>query len=173
MSTDEEVLSLRCTWHPERETLLRCNRCDRPMCLQCAVRHPVGLRCFECTRALRSPLYQVSPLAYVRAGLVAVAAGTVAAVPAAFLAGMLWLLALLVAAPLGAGVAEAVSIASGRKRGRPLAIIAAGGMICGVVLTGVLWSRAVNPAAALSLLRQPGVWLYLILGISTATARLG
>ncbi len=172
MNGDEEATVLHCTWHPQRETLLRCNRCDRPMCLECAVRHPVGLRCIECTRALRSPLYRVSPAGYLRATIVAIAVGALAAVPAALLSGFLWLLGLLVAGPLGAGVAEAVSIASGRKRGRPLAVIAAGGMILGVVVASLLLSRAVNPWAAVALFRQVGIWLYLLLGISTAAARL-
>ncbi|HYN88142.1 MAG TPA: tetratricopeptide repeat protein, partial [Ardenticatenaceae bacterium] len=39
---------LHCSVHPDRETMLRCNRCGRPMCPECAVRTPVGLRCREC-----------------------------------------------------------------------------------------------------------------------------
>lgn len=39
-----------CYAHPQRETLLRCNRCDRPMCTTCAVRTPTGYRCKECVR---------------------------------------------------------------------------------------------------------------------------
>jgi hypothetical protein len=60
LASDNEVEMLHCTWHPERETLLRCNRCDRPMCTECAVQHPVGLRCKECIKETRSPLYKVS-----------------------------------------------------------------------------------------------------------------
>jgi rhomboid protease GluP len=37
-----------CYRHPDRETLLRCGRCDRPICAECQVRHPVGIRCPEC-----------------------------------------------------------------------------------------------------------------------------
>lgn len=37
-----------CYRHPDRETLLRCGRCDRPICSECQVRHPVGIRCPEC-----------------------------------------------------------------------------------------------------------------------------
>ena len=36
---------MHCYRHPDRETLIRCARCDRPICLQCQVRHPVGIRC--------------------------------------------------------------------------------------------------------------------------------
>ncbi len=41
---------LYCYVHPNRETLLRCNRCDRPICSSCAVRTPTGYRCKECVR---------------------------------------------------------------------------------------------------------------------------
>ena len=43
--------SLVCTFHPKRETLLRCNRCDRPICIKCASHTPTGYRCPECIRS--------------------------------------------------------------------------------------------------------------------------
>ncbi len=39
-----------CYYHPTRPTTLRCNRCGRPICAQCAVRTPVGYRCRTCVR---------------------------------------------------------------------------------------------------------------------------
>ena len=44
--TDEPKLF--CYVHPDRETLLRCNKCERPICTQCAVLTPTGYRCKEC-----------------------------------------------------------------------------------------------------------------------------
>lgn len=43
--------SLVCTFHPKRETQLRCNRCDRPICIKCANHTPTGYRCPECIRS--------------------------------------------------------------------------------------------------------------------------
>ena len=40
--------TLHCYKHPDRETLLRCNKCGRPICQDCAVQTPVGYRCKEC-----------------------------------------------------------------------------------------------------------------------------
>lgn len=40
--------TLHCYLHPERETLLRCNNCERPICTKCAVLTPTGYRCKEC-----------------------------------------------------------------------------------------------------------------------------
>jgi len=39
-----------CEVHPDRETGLRCNKCGRLMCAECAVTTPVGYRCRECVR---------------------------------------------------------------------------------------------------------------------------
>jgi hypothetical protein len=43
--------SLTCAFHPKRETRLRCNRCDRPICIKCATHTPTGYRCQECIRS--------------------------------------------------------------------------------------------------------------------------
>lgn len=46
----------RCYRHPDRETLLACSHCERPICTACATQAPVGLRCPECAgRAARRP----------------------------------------------------------------------------------------------------------------------
>lgn len=42
---------LTCTFHPKRETQLRCNRCNRPICIKCANHTPTGYRCRECIRS--------------------------------------------------------------------------------------------------------------------------
>ena len=48
--TESNGNKLYCTWHPSRVTYLRCNRCDKPMCTDCAVKTPIGYRCKECIR---------------------------------------------------------------------------------------------------------------------------
>ena len=45
-----ETETLYCVNHPGRETLLRCNQCEQPICIQCAVRTPTGYRCKSCVR---------------------------------------------------------------------------------------------------------------------------
>jgi hypothetical protein len=37
-----------CHAHPNRETSLRCKRCDKPICASCAQRTPTGYLCKEC-----------------------------------------------------------------------------------------------------------------------------
>jgi len=119
-----------CANHPDRETLLRCNKCGKPICPECAIRHPVGLRCRECAQLRRIPTYDLSPRHY---GL-ALAAGLPSAVVGVTLGGILgrfllipfiggfipWLIALGV----GLLTAEAISWATGYKRGVGLQVVA-------------------------------------------------
>lgn len=45
-----EPEAIYCVNHPDVETALRCNRCERPICVRCAVLTPTGYRCKECVR---------------------------------------------------------------------------------------------------------------------------
>ena len=49
MSENEHALT--CYIHPKVETQLRCNRCDKPICIKCATHTPTGYRCPECIRS--------------------------------------------------------------------------------------------------------------------------
>ncbi len=43
-----------CAWHPDRLTLIGCQRCGRPICPECANPAPVGFHCPDCTAAARA-----------------------------------------------------------------------------------------------------------------------
>lgn len=47
----EAPLHLFCANHPNRETQLRCNQCEKPICIQCVVKTPTGYRCKDCVRS--------------------------------------------------------------------------------------------------------------------------
>lgn len=70
--SDESNVTLVCYNHPNRETLLRCNRCDRPICNECAVLTPTGYRCKECVRGQQKIFDTAKPIDYVLAVVVAV-----------------------------------------------------------------------------------------------------
>lgn len=163
---EEEVLT--CTWHPERETMLRCNRCGRPMCPECAVRHPVGLRCKECVKETRAPIYQVELRDYLVAGIVGLVLSTIAGLIIGLLAS-LWFVAFFVGPAVGAGIADLMS-RSVRKRGRGMAILAGACIVVGLIVAGVLFGG--YPAGVIRFLFRIGSLLYLVLGVGAAVARL-
>ncbi len=53
MATEHETQAPdteHCYRHPDRETLLSCSSCDRPICTSCMTQAAVGMRCPECAR---------------------------------------------------------------------------------------------------------------------------
>lgn len=123
-----------CTYHPKTMTGLRCSRCGKPICPQCGVRTPVGLRCPDCAGVRGLPTYQTSGNVLVKAtgvgALVAIAVGVLWG----FIPDWGFYLSLL----LGFGVAEAMARAANNKRGRDLQVIA-----MAMVGVGLLISRYV------------------------------
>ena len=73
--TDSTNNKLYCTWHPDRETYLRCNRCERPMCIDCAVKTPTGYRCKECVRGQRKKFETAITQDYIFGILIALVLG--------------------------------------------------------------------------------------------------
>lgn len=120
-----------CAQHPERETGLRCNRCERYMCPACAVQTPVGYRCRECVRAHEDRFFSGTSADYI----LGFAISAIGAALAQLLAGLLPLLFLiLLAVPLGGVIATLALQLSGRRRGRWSGSVAAAGVVAGSLL---------------------------------------
>lgn len=109
-----------CSYHPEVMTGLRCSRCGKPICPQCAVRTPVGLRCPDCAGVRGLPTIRTSPNVLAHAGAAAVAV--------AALVTLLWYVApdwkFYLSLALGFGVAEAMAHIARGKRGSDLQVLA-------------------------------------------------
>ncbi|TFG48896.1 MAG: hypothetical protein E4H33_03340, partial [Anaerolineales bacterium] len=58
--------TLTCTFHPKRETQLRCNRCEKPICIKCAIHTPTGYRCQECIRSQQKIFVTTKWFDYIR-----------------------------------------------------------------------------------------------------------
>lgn len=109
------------------------------------VQAPVGIRCRECGRAVRTPTYDVRPSYYARAGgvgaAIAIGGGLIWALFNTIF-GAIPFLPSLVAIGLGYAAGELLSRAVNRKRGSGLAWIAAGS-----VVGAFLISRLVHPSS--------------------------
>lgn len=139
---NEESLTY-CAVHPDRETGLRCITCNRYMCVDCAVRTPVGYRCRECVRGQQQVFFKGTQtddiLTFsINAVLSGIAIGILAAV------NLTWILiAIVVGLPLGAGISELGLRATQRRRSRYSHYIAAAGAVIGG-LVGVLLPAAIR-----------------------------
>jgi hypothetical protein len=132
-----------CYWHPGVETRLSCSRCGKPVCTQCMVQAPVGIRCRDCGKAVQVPTFNVQPTHYTRALLVgaavSVGGGLLWALLNKSLFGAIPLLPSLVAIGVGYAAGELISLSVNRKRGIGLAWIA-GGSVVGAFLISWLIS---------------------------------
>jgi len=50
VTQDHTTAAPVCYRHPDRHTLLRCSRCERPICASCSIDATVGQRCPECVK---------------------------------------------------------------------------------------------------------------------------
>jgi len=126
VSTSIEGGTLRCARHPHTETVLRCGRCDTPICARCLVMSPVGARCPTCAQVKRFAL-GLKPPEIAKAIGYGVGLGAVGTIILTFIP----FLGLFGYAALGFGVGVVVSIGANRKRVPSLAPIAVACLFAG------------------------------------------
>jgi hypothetical protein len=108
------------------------------------VQTPVGARCPSCARMSRLPTYKVSGKYYLRA--------IGAALGIAIATGLVWTFIrtiiysgffnIIIGAAVGYGIGEVISLASNRKRGIGLAIIAGTAVVASYLISSlVFWGR--------------------------------
>lgn len=128
--------TLYCYVHPNRETSLRCNNCDRPICASCAIRTPTGYRCRECVRGQQKVFDTALWQDYVFGFVVAAALSALASFLATLVGGFGFFMLLIMsiaASTAGIIIAEGVRLVTRRRRARPLFLTVAAGMILGAL----------------------------------------
>lgn len=138
---DPEVLY--CANHPDTETLLRCNKCGKPICMKCAVQTPVGYRCKKCIQQQQNVYFN----ALGSDNFIALAVGFVVSAIGAPLAGMLLggfgffglIIAFIAGSGAGSLLAQIIRRSVGRRRGRQLPLFALLGIIGGVLIGSVVF----------------------------------
>ena len=121
------VETFHCVNHPHVETLVRCSRCEAPICPRCMISTPVGMRCRACANLRRAPIYDLRGRYLWQA--VGAAFGLLLAGSFIFnlvlgVVGRSILFAAIVYALAGIGIAELISTAANRKRGPVLQALA-------------------------------------------------
>ncbi len=136
VGSDGEPESLTCANHPDRETLLRCNKCGNPICMECAVRTPVGYRCTNCVREQQNIYFN----ALGRDNIVALGVGFIVSLIGAPIIGFLlssigffgFFIAFIAGSGAGTLLARIIRRAVGNRRGRKLPHFALAGTLLGV-----------------------------------------
>lgn len=152
-----EADTLHCARHPDVETELRCGRCETLICPRCLVYTPAGVRCPDCGRTPRLPMYQLTWTSYARlitaASVLAFALGVISVILLPPLRGFLFLFVGLIAGSAGGGaLATLLSRASGGKRGAAVQAAAVGSLAGAYAVRVVLLDRPDVPAGDLGVL---------------------
>lgn len=165
-----------CANHPEVETSLRCNRCEKPICSKCAVRTPTGYRCRECVQGQQKTFDTAEwydyPLAFLLAAILSFLGSR--------LVSFLGFFTLFLAPIAGGIIAETVRLVVRRRRSRSLFKISAVAAALGgfspalIYLLGALVVLSQGGSASLGAL-YPLIWqsLYALVVTSTVYYRLG
>ncbi|MFZ6026892.1 MAG: hypothetical protein ACOYYS_04175 [Chloroflexota bacterium] len=128
---------LTCANHPGVATSLRCNRCNKPICVKCAGLTPTGYRCKECVRGQQKVFETAQnfdfPVAFIISAVLAFAGSLVLS--------YIGFLTFFVGPLIGGVAAELVRTAVRKRRSKPLFLTAAAGAAAGcawVLLNAVL-----------------------------------
>ena len=131
-----ESTTLYCYVHPTRETALRCNNCERPICASCAVRTPTGYRCKECVRERKKVFDTSEWYDYVLGFIVAAVLSGIAAFLASLISFVGFFGFFLIAAgatTAGVLISEGVRAVTRKRRSRALFITVAIGVVLGAL----------------------------------------
>lgn len=151
---------MQCVRHPQVETFVRCGRCDQPICPDCMVAGPVGVRCRACSRRNQDKLMRGSPQQY--------ALGAAFAFGSALALGWMPHMLMWLGILYGYLVGEATLRGGGRKRGLAMQGIAGLAAVLGFAVWG-MWPHGLP--YLLALLTSPWSLVGLSLGVFFAVSR--
>ena len=116
-----------CHFHPNRETLLRCNRCEKPICVKCAIKTPTGYRCKECVHNQQ----KIFDTAELKDYIAAFAIALVLSFAGSYFVSYIGFFTILMAPIIGTAVARVVRWAVGKRRSKRLFTLTAGAALLG------------------------------------------
>jgi hypothetical protein len=134
--TESTTETLYCYIHPNRETSLRCNNCNRPICASCAIRTPTGYRCRECVKGQQRIFNTSEWYDYISGFIVAALLSAVTAFLVTLIGGIGfigWFLIIFGAPTAAVIIAEGVRTVTRKHRSRQLFLTVAAGVVLGAV----------------------------------------
>jgi hypothetical protein len=133
----EETITQYCYVHPDRETSLRCNRCERPICVQCAVRTPTGYRCKECVREQQKIFNTAEWYDYLigfgTTAVLSLIASIILSLISGFIGFFMWFVSFAVAGAAGVFIANITQTALRKRRSKQLFWLVAAGVVTGAI----------------------------------------
>lgn len=132
--TDTNIPTLYCANHPAVETTLRCNRCEKPICPDCAVLTPTGYRCKECVKSQQKIFDTAETRDFILGFLVAAILSWLASLLFLLISviGFFGFIIAMAAAPTaGVIISEGVRMATRKHRSRALFITIAVAVVAG------------------------------------------
>ena len=127
MSEENSSQTTYCSYHPERETLLRCSRCGKPICTSCAIQTPTGYRCKDCLKNQQ----KIFETAMWQDYLIAVTIAAVLSFVFSFFTSFVGFFVFLLAPVAGTVTAESVRWATKKRRSKRLYWAATAALIFG------------------------------------------
>jgi hypothetical protein len=158
-----------CANHPDVETGLRCNRCNKYICAKCAVRTPTGYRCQECIREQKKVFDTAQPQDYLLGFITAAALAFVGSL----VIGFLGFFTLFLSPMVGMLIANIVQGVIRKRRSPALFTTLTAGVVIGGLATNIPTIFAIfvyQHIALLGALLWPGI--YVFLAASTFYARI-
>lgn len=112
----EELNITYCENHPNVESTLRCNRCEKPICAKCAVLTETGYRCKECVRTQQKTFDTATSFDYI----LAVGIAVILAFIGSLIVRWIGFFTIFLAPVAGIIIAEAIRRAIQRRRSKRL-----------------------------------------------------
>lgn len=156
----EEAYALVCYRHPNRETSLRCYNCNRPICIECTNKTPVGYICPTCQREAEDVFFNSQVTDYLIAFAVTLPLNLIIT----FLLGIIgtpfgfffYFILFGVGGAIGNFIGRITKRAVGRRRGRYLPHV-----VAGTIITTTLFGALILPGLNLI---TAGIYLFAAVG---------
>jgi hypothetical protein len=118
---------LFCINHPKRETLLRCNQCEQPICVQCAIQTPTGYRCKSCVRGQQKIFNSAKTTDYIFAPII----GGILSYVGSLIIGRLGFLTLLLSPFVGMAIVSSIRKVIKNRRSNILFLVSTAAVLIG------------------------------------------